>query len=203
MTSGIISPSELPDSPSQTMPHSPRRRRAGTATENVTQSFTFDDEVKTFGVENTPALISCATSLSNLSIDDEAKITTDCLIKEMRLMHQMSDEQDSFTAGPSDRMVIQTNRVRNDDPNAEAGSAEQEPDDPETEVSSVSGDSVNDSMLLAKCISIGMSNGVRPHTIDQGNCKFFNFFFRFSPKLCILTQQIIMCRRTIYVVRTI
>lgn len=189
MTSGIISPSELPDSPSQTMPQSPRRRRAGTATESVAQGFTFDDEVKTFGVENTPALISCATSLSNLSIDDEAKITTDCLIKEMRLMHQMSDEQDSFAAGPSDRMVVQTNRVGNDDPSAEAESADQEPDDPETEVSSVSGDSVNDSMLLAKCIRIGMNNGVRPHAIDQGYSDWFNSRFGFPSNVAFLPNR--------------
>lgn len=164
MTSGIISPSELPDSPSQTMPQSPRRRRTEVTRENVAH---FEDEVKTFGVENTPAHISCATSLSNLSIDDEPKITTDSLIKEMRLMHQLSDEQDSNEAGPSDQLLMQNNRRGSGASNAETD--EQPHDDPETEVSSVSGDSVNDSMLLASCISIGMKNGVRAQSIEDGN----------------------------------
>lgn len=169
MPSGNISPSELPDSPSQTMPQSPQRRRRSEmiATQNVVppRGTTFEDEVKLFDVENTPALISCATSLSNLSLDDEPKIATDCLIKEMRLMHQLSDEQEDAGASTSASFFIQSKR---NDSRAVDGDAKptEKSDQPsnegdETEVSSVSGDSVNDSMLLASCISIGMKAKTR------------------------------------------
>lgn len=95
--SGNISPSEIPDSPSQSMPQSPRpKRTAGpiyAPVENATAPPFNGDEVKTFAVENTPVHISCATSISNLSFDDEQKVTNDGLIKEMSLMHQLSDEK--------------------------------------------------------------------------------------------------------------
>uniref|UniRef100_A0A182N0A3 BTB domain-containing protein n=1 Tax=Anopheles dirus TaxID=7168 RepID=A0A182N0A3_9DIPT len=102
MASGVMSPSELPDSPTQTIPHSPRaqpkrlakapglpkeeeggggaaggERRAdggeggvggGGGGENVGA---FADTVRKFNVEHTPAQFSCATSLSNLSLDDK------------------------------------------------------------------------------------------------------------------------------------
>lgn len=105
MASGIISPSELPDSPTQSIPHSPRQRsqfvRADTheTTSNThvttaVKSDVFEDQTNAFGVENTPAQFSCATSLSNLSLDDEPKITKDCLVKEMQLMSHPSEEKE-------------------------------------------------------------------------------------------------------------
>lgn len=96
MASGIISPSEIPESPLQSVPHSPRRRsqvRAPRDSNLVTREEA-RDETNTFAVENTPAQFSCATSLSNLSLDDEPKITKDCLVKEMQLMNHPSEEQE-------------------------------------------------------------------------------------------------------------
>lgn len=100
--SGIISPSEIPDSPSQSMPQSPRHKRAAPHVFPRTQTVSagsalapnpYDgDEVRTFNVENTPAHFSCATSISNLSFDDEPKISGDGLVREMRLLHQPSNE---------------------------------------------------------------------------------------------------------------
>lgn len=72
LTSGIISPSELPDSPSQTIPPSPKPRPNaivfpekcdGT---NEVSGDVFEDAVKNFQVESTPLQFSTATSLSSL-----------------------------------------------------------------------------------------------------------------------------------------
>lgn len=87
-----MSPSELPDSPTQTMPQSPRRSISNIVTssphiqqittnspnrqENLTKKFD-DDRLHAYIVENTPCNFSSATSLSNLSIeedDDDLKI---------------------------------------------------------------------------------------------------------------------------------
>ncbi|XP_062539465.1 adenomatous polyposis coli protein-like isoform X2 [Armigeres subalbatus] len=82
LASGVISPSELPDSPTQSMPHSPRRTgmmaKAGPIGKKeeleqppVQPKSAFEDTVNNFNVENTPAVFSCATSLSNLTMDDK------------------------------------------------------------------------------------------------------------------------------------
>ncbi|XP_067616772.1 streptococcal hemagglutinin isoform X2 [Eurosta solidaginis] len=113
LASGVISPSEIPDSPTQSMPQSPRPNSnagqvsdtshlvatlgsaggrsaesggvaAGTGLPSSTAvsedakkplRSVFEDNLNTFHVENTPALFSCRTSLSNLSIlDDEQSL---------------------------------------------------------------------------------------------------------------------------------
>ncbi|KAG4067863.1 hypothetical protein HA402_010549 [Bradysia odoriphaga] len=90
LASGIISPSEIPDSPTQIVAHSPRRI-PGTSVSfpctppNPLRSV-FEDNLNPYGVENTPAQFSYATSLSNLSLDDEPKIETDITTKELNLL---------------------------------------------------------------------------------------------------------------------
>lgn len=177
MPSGIISPSEIPDSPSQTMPQSPRQK---VADDHASPSFGTNmrvhnpdtprrlpfedetrDEVTTFGVENTPAVISHATSLSNLSIDDEPKITNDSLIKEMRLMHQLSDEQ-------QDQEIPQTSAYPQANAQSNQVNDEQVIDDGD-DILSDTDESVNNSMLLADCISIGIQAGARAKHIETGN----------------------------------
>ncbi|XP_068156256.1 adenomatous polyposis coli protein [Drosophila tropicalis] len=78
MQSGVISPSELPDSPTQSMPHSPKRESNHTKSELhgqqeeiKTNNNVFADKLNRFHEETTPAVFSCATSLSNLSILDD------------------------------------------------------------------------------------------------------------------------------------
>lgn len=93
LASGIISPSEIPESPLMSVPHSPRRQSVVEKDTNVV-TVEASDELNPFAVENTPAHFSCATSLSNLSLDDEPKITKDCLVKEMQLMSHPSEEQE-------------------------------------------------------------------------------------------------------------
>ncbi|XP_058127818.1 adenomatous polyposis coli homolog isoform X2 [Anopheles coustani] len=112
LASGVISPSELPDSPTQTIAHSPRRSVSGSLSAASVKVFcqepfadrveddvggeappasrhhpqqqqqqqqehqqqqqsAFADTMNKFNVENTPAQFSCATSLSNLSIEEK------------------------------------------------------------------------------------------------------------------------------------
>lgn len=188
MASGIISPSDLPDSPSQTIPQSPRRissripsppfthcvQTTVAANETALRSV-FEDDINTFGVENTPAQFSCATSLSNLSLDDEPKIVTDSITREMKLMNHPSDEQDdvpilpeadSSSVGPSEPVF----EHRND---SKANSTAHMNDTRKTEVSddavlSDSDDSVNDSLLLANCINIGMKGSFHAQNSEPG-----------------------------------
>lgn len=148
MPSGIISPSEIPDSPSQTMPQSPRQKVTHDMPSPNARTDTVDDEVRTFEqVENTPALISCATSLSNLSLDDEPKIANDSLIKEMRLMHHASDEQQD------ENDTIELDRdsaLQIDDSLNDSHTNANEADD----ILSDTDESVNNSLLLANCMGI-------------------------------------------------
>lgn len=164
------------------MPQSPRRRRRAAETPspplvvdnascivatNGLHHLPFEQEqVKTYVVENTPAHISCATSLSNLSLDEETKITTDCLHKEMRLMHQFSDEQEDLVAAPT--TSAHSTQTKNDEANTQNASHNDVPSD--------SDDSVNDSLLLATCINIGMKGAsAGPRTIYSGEfvCHMF------------------------------
>ncbi|KAG0424299.1 hypothetical protein HPB47_028496 [Ixodes persulcatus] len=79
-TSGAISPSDLPDSPSQSMPPSPRRfsRRPAFRLPPCIKPLpqpvggVFQDLPKSFAEEGTPCGISQATSLSSLTVDDDS-----------------------------------------------------------------------------------------------------------------------------------
>lgn len=78
-TSGAVSPSDLPDSPSQTMPPSPHRRspepsfQLPPCTKPMPQPVggVFQDCPRSFAEEGTPCRISQATSLSSLTLDDD------------------------------------------------------------------------------------------------------------------------------------
>lgn len=95
MTSGIVSPSELPDSPTQTVPPSPKQPKGpmefpsssrtlmgslqrtpadGKSQPSLprvpTKPSVFEDNITKFKEESTPIEFSTATSLSSLTIDD-------------------------------------------------------------------------------------------------------------------------------------
>ncbi|XP_012054498.1 PREDICTED: adenomatous polyposis coli homolog [Atta cephalotes] len=97
-TSGVVSPSELPDSPTQTVLPSPRNHKTHNtefiskiqeeavrpsvqyllfSKPHVTRNSVFEDDIATFKEESTPIEFSSATSLSSLTIDDEIKISND------------------------------------------------------------------------------------------------------------------------------
>lgn len=90
LTSRAVSPSELPDSPGQTMPSSPRRPPPAPSQAHPQQQQqirkpllpprqpeqpqgegVFEDATNNFGQEGTPAFTRAASPLSQLSFDDE------------------------------------------------------------------------------------------------------------------------------------
>lgn len=153
LASGVMSPSELPDSPTQSIPQSPSRVHTRHSQSNRIVSRTpplpstrevigaeaepADDSVNAFNVENTPAVYSYATSLSNLSFDDEPKISTDAISKDFQLMKQPSceDEKPSPSADDAER------------PTDTADHSETESDE--------------DGILLESCINMGMNRVVK------------------------------------------
>lgn len=109
MASGIMSPSDLPDSPTQSVPQSPSSRTHPKInprtipviktplpiTREIIGAEAAEDSTNSFHVENTPAIFSSRTSLSNLSFDDEPKISTDTISKDFQLMKHPSEDEDS------------------------------------------------------------------------------------------------------------
>ncbi|KAJ0177592.1 hypothetical protein K1T71_006465 [Dendrolimus kikuchii] len=108
LTSGCISPSEIPDSPGASVPLSPRARCQPQPRDDLTAPSTppqepncpgsvFEEHVSRFVVEHTPAQFSAATSLSSLTIDDEPKLSKPQLLprvlKETNPVNQQSASQ--------------------------------------------------------------------------------------------------------------
>ncbi|KAL1394446.1 hypothetical protein pipiens_011952 [Culex pipiens pipiens] len=131
--SGVISPSELPDSPTQSMPHSPRRssgmmgqvgKRKEVAAVVVPPPVksAFEDTVAKFEVENTPAAFSCATSLSNLSLEERED--------------QESKEVVTVATGPPVLPIPEVSGSGSDDGESDAGG--------------------DDDLLLQSMVSMGM-----------------------------------------------
>ncbi|KAL1427654.1 hypothetical protein MTO96_017345 [Rhipicephalus appendiculatus] len=95
-TSGAVSPSDLPDSPSQTMPPSPRHRspepvfRLPPCRKPIPQPIggVFQDCPRSFAEEGTPCRMSQATSLSSLTQDDDAS--------NIEKMLRHDDEHEAF-----------------------------------------------------------------------------------------------------------
>lgn len=150
LASGIISPSEIPDSPTQIVPNSPRRSSAAAPKPVARLRSVFEDDLNTFGVENTPAQFSCATSLSNLSLDDEPKIASDSLTKEISLNINAEEEE------PGKEPV--------EIPPEETGAAHGNVENPSINLSdavlSDSEESDGDNLLFQNCINLGMTRGI-------------------------------------------
>ena len=99
-----------------------------------------DDSTNAFHIENTPAAFSyAASSLSNLSFDDEPKISTDAISKDFQLMKMPSCEDDE----------------------GEEKIEECQPPPADTAEHSDS-ESGDDEILLESCINIGMNRVVKP-----------------------------------------
>ncbi|XP_053682156.1 adenomatous polyposis coli homolog [Sabethes cyaneus] len=167
LASGVMSPSELPDSPTQSMPHSPRRTAgdgaimAPTVVTVVAQNrpplpggfdghteqrppagggaakSAFEDSVSKFNVENTPAAFSCATSLSNLSMEEKED-------QESKLI--------SRQAPPEGPPVLPVPEVCNETEHSDTDSD----DDADAE----------DDLLLESCINMGMSSSRMARSSD-------------------------------------
>lgn len=152
LASGIISPSELPDSPTQSVPQSPSRLHTrnnpkhlqGNHTRAVIGAEAAEDSTNMFNIENTPAAFSYATSLSNLSFDDEPKISTDSISKDFQLMKHPSCDDDEQVKKSSSNEPISAIPPSHD--TAEQSDAE----------------SADDEILLESCINMGKNRVVKP-----------------------------------------
>ncbi|XP_076636927.1 uncharacterized protein LOC143349497 [Colletes latitarsis] len=151
-TSGVVSPSELPDSPTQTVPPSPRThksqctdfiskipeeavrpsvRHLSYSKCHVPRTSVFEDDIATFKEESTPIEFSTATSLSSLTIDDEMKVTNGSKAQN----------------GSSDKSI------KGDSCAEKATHADTEKDQEQ-----VSDGDEDDEDMLAACISMGIQN---------------------------------------------
>ncbi|XP_033364970.1 adenomatous polyposis coli protein-like isoform X1 [Bombus vosnesenskii] len=157
-TSGVVSPSELPDSPTQTIPPSPRNhknqctdfiskipeeavrqpvRHLSYSKCHALRTSVFEDDIATFKEESTPIEFSTATSLSSLTIDDEMKISN--ISKPQNELKEPSNELDKD---------IKENSLEEKVSNVEAEKDQEQVSD---------GDEDNEDMLAA-CISMGIQN---------------------------------------------
>ncbi|KAF7382693.1 hypothetical protein HZH66_013095 [Vespula vulgaris] len=157
-TSGVVSPSELPDSPTQTVPPSPRIQKIKSthfmnkmqeeevkpshshllcSKYGVKRTSVFEDDIATFKEESTPIEFSTATSLSSLTIDDEVKSSDytksgDKLEEISEPVHQNIEKGTSF---------VKVNVLE----------VEKQPEQ-------ISDGDEDDEDMLAACISMGMQN---------------------------------------------
>jgi adenomatosis polyposis coli protein len=153
LASGIMSPSELPDSPTQSMPQSPSRAQMKSSlpqrnipaikapaissmNREIIGAEAAEDSTNTFNVENTPAVFSTRTSLSNLSFDDEPKISTDAISKDFNLMKHPSEDEDTKV-----KRLLQNKVVAADHSDGES--------------------SDDNNVLLESCINMGMNRVVK------------------------------------------
>ncbi|XP_019697613.1 adenomatous polyposis coli homolog isoform X2 [Harpegnathos saltator] len=159
-TSGVVSPSELPDSPTQTVLPSPRNHKTQNAEfiskmqdeavrpsvrhlsyskPQITRGSVFEDEVATFKEESTPVEFSTATSLSSLTIDDEVKILNDT--KTYCRLEKVSNET-------SEKNIC---RIEKDMLNLTISDSESK-----VKEEQVSDADEDDEDMLAACINMGM-----------------------------------------------
>lgn len=183
LASGIISPSEIPDSPSQMVqPHTsgsaiaffpstpPKQFQQPTTHQQQPLRSVFEDDVNPFGVENTPAHFSCATSLSNLSLDDEPKIASDSKTKEqkdnleeMKASSISDDSDEDIDDGDTDLLATCINIGMNKIPASDPVKTDLIPKHDD----STSGSDMADESLLEQCIRVGIQRTVRPPPSDQ------------------------------------
>ncbi|XP_023720019.1 uncharacterized protein LOC111871273 isoform X3 [Cryptotermes secundus] len=182
-TSGIVSPSELPDSPTQTVPASPRHTKApvefpSRTMEEGTQPVpanrhqvaghsgavkgsVFEDNVVAFKEEDTPVEFSRATSLSSLTIDDEPKISNDAMLKEVVGRPSSHARSSNFPAGIHHVVRLELVGTERED-GMEKQDVEKEKRGELAdccELAPVSeGEEENDEDMLAACINVGMQN---------------------------------------------
>lgn len=166
-TSGVVSPSELPDSPTQMVPPSPKTRKTVDFSlgrvaprdlkslnhRSNPKSTVFEDKVTKFKEESTPIHFSAATSLSSLTIDDEVT--------------QSIPERRAETVNETDERSLKQEQQENE-------INQHEVQDVKHEVSHqfdddfLEQDDENDDEILAACIKMGMPSK-RPSQCDIRN----------------------------------
>ena len=105
-TSGRVSPSHLPDSPSQTMPSSPgpagkEMKAAKTCQPPLAAQHkkpVFDDGMRSYQEEGTPAVFSTRTSLSGLEFEQEEEIPAGSEGEKLSNISGLSDDDEDIYA---------------------------------------------------------------------------------------------------------
>lgn len=148
-TSGVVSPSELPDSPTQMV--SPTRKTAPFSSRSTSQdekpldlvhvfspkSTVFDDKIINYKDENTPQHFSSATSLSSITIDDESERQTSS--EHCTEANESLEEQCDNSTNSQDEREEVKHEVSN-----------------ELADELLDQDDENDDEILAACIKMGM-----------------------------------------------
>ncbi|XP_066257958.1 adenomatous polyposis coli homolog isoform X2 [Euwallacea similis] len=197
LTSGIVSPSELPDSPTQTVPSSPRALKqkldfpgpSKHARQNLEhkqkppqKSSVFEDNITKFKEESTPIQFSTTTSLSSLTIDD-------------------NEDHDSRDKTPDAKLTHQTPKVSIELTTTDE--QQQEKKDNEKDTSGF--DELNDDSdgddddILAACISDGMQSNISVPTATSTPNKLPGTAYQYqhqSMKIQSNSTGIPMMRRT-------
>ncbi|XP_034948754.1 adenomatous polyposis coli protein-like [Chelonus insularis] len=180
-TSGIVSPSELPDSPTQTVPPSPPHSNkpmnfSPRATEerclghfnkfSYTKSkpSVFEDNTAAFKEESTPIEFSAATSLSSLTIDDEPKFPEESSNDQVNL--KTSDDIEEAEVHPvavspaasSEESSHPKKVVETDRDNEQVSDGDEEDEDED---------------ILAACINMGMQNNRYRQSVKKTEFKSF------------------------------
>ncbi|XP_022919710.2 uro-adherence factor A-like isoform X1 [Onthophagus taurus] len=171
-TSGVVSP-DIPDSPSQTMPPSPRPRkvleypstsraailfqrtaadgRPQPAPRSIQKPSIFEDNVTKFKEESTPVQFSTATSLSSLTIDEHE----DRNLTLPKVSPPTSQNSGSTLSANATNVNVEEKVKQNDE------KKDVEPEKP-ANISSDSeihiSENEGDEDILADCINIGMQN---------------------------------------------
>ncbi|KAL1492003.1 hypothetical protein ABEB36_012512 [Hypothenemus hampei] len=171
LTSGVVSPSELPDSPTQTVPSSPRpkqkvhdfppstSKQAGSSLRSKVppKLSVFEDRVTKFKEESTPMQFSTATSLSSLTIDDH-------------------DGDDNRT----EKTLEITNREKEVD----------EKKDSEKEKDLSGSDGSDDEDILAACISDGMQSNISIPTASSTPTKLPISTFKYQSGIPMIRRPL-------------
>lgn len=170
-TSGVVSPSELPDSPTQMVPSIPHRskiasfsvRRTTSEEEKplslnrrvIPKSTVFEDKVIKFKEENTPVHFSAATSLSSLTIDDNDETERALNMEQSNKVGENLKED--VKINQQDEVEEVRHEVNNE---FEDGLLEQDEED--------------DDEILAACIKMGMPSKRFDYNYQlQILCQFF------------------------------
>ncbi|XP_030746135.1 adenomatous polyposis coli protein-like isoform X2 [Sitophilus oryzae] len=188
LTSGIVSPSELPDSPTQTVPPSPRPTKSKlefpstsklprNSNENkprpLQKPSVFEDNITKFKEESTPVQFSTATSLSSLTIDDHEENT----------QNNTQEKEVEVKATVKEETIKQEQQEKTD-----------REKDTDKELSGSDDLNDDDEEILAACINDGMQSNISAPTASSTPTKLQMSSFSYQHSKA--SSGIPMMRRT-------
>ncbi|XP_023235094.1 adenomatous polyposis coli protein-like [Centruroides sculpturatus] len=175
--SEVVSPSDLPDSPSQTVPPSPHRDKKNifefkdsTALpekmicpdESFKEKSIFEDSKTSFAEEGTPAEFSRATSLSSLTIDDDLKLPKNLDLKDKAPENKFHIDK-QLIEKRTEKVTSVDSEKRHLEENSSHSSSNEFSPVGEDEKSDLSEAESTENDMLAACINSGMPNNSSYH----------------------------------------